>query len=250
MKKMWTLLKKDLWTSFTDKTIVLMLFTPVMLGIIFRIVTYDTWMILLTMSLFNLVLAPLCNFPLLITEEKDRGTLPLLFRSKVTVGAVHSVKGCGFSSHWGVHVCCRVLHRRGRSRAAASVSSDQPGVHGFFPALWVPDRPVRQRPEQCKCIQHTQCDPGFCDPGIFLLEPGVWQYRCIYPHQFHGNCAQPGKSCGRFSRLVPSVVPGCLRHLVRGRAGHPVCSAEKKSLFPCICRSDKIENATEKFLRR
>lgn len=86
MKKMWTLLKKDLWTSFTDKTIVLMLFTPVMLGIIFRIVTYDTWMILLTMSLFNLVLAPLCNFPLLITEEKDRGTLPLLFRSKVTVG--------------------------------------------------------------------------------------------------------------------------------------------------------------------
>ena len=32
----------------------------------------------------NLVLAPLCNFPLLITEEKERGTLPLLFRSKVT----------------------------------------------------------------------------------------------------------------------------------------------------------------------
>ena len=31
-----------------------------------------------------LVLAPLCNFPLLITEEKERGTLPLLFRSKVT----------------------------------------------------------------------------------------------------------------------------------------------------------------------
>ena len=24
MKKMWSLLKKDLWTSFTDKTIVLM----------------------------------------------------------------------------------------------------------------------------------------------------------------------------------------------------------------------------------
>ena len=55
MKKMWTLLKKDLWTSFTDKTIVLMLFTPVMLGIIFRIVTYDTWMILLTMSLLSLI---------------------------------------------------------------------------------------------------------------------------------------------------------------------------------------------------
>lgn len=84
MKKMWSLLKKDLWTSFTDKTIVLMLFTPVLLGIIFKIVTYDEWMILLTMSLFNLVLAPLCNFPLLITEEKERGTLPLLFRSKVT----------------------------------------------------------------------------------------------------------------------------------------------------------------------
>lgn len=71
-EKMWSLLKKDLWTSFTDKTIVLMLFTPVLLGIIFKIVTYDEWMILLTMSLFNLVLAPLCNFPLLITEEKER----------------------------------------------------------------------------------------------------------------------------------------------------------------------------------
>ena len=39
MKKMWSLLKKDLWTSFTDKTIVLMLFTPVLLGITFKIVT-------------------------------------------------------------------------------------------------------------------------------------------------------------------------------------------------------------------
>ena len=28
MKRMWTLLKKDIWTSFTDKTILLMAFTP------------------------------------------------------------------------------------------------------------------------------------------------------------------------------------------------------------------------------
>ena len=144
MKKMWSLLKKDLWTSFTDKTIVLMLFTPVLLGIIFKIVTYDEWMILLTMSLFNLVLAPLCNFPLLITEEKERGTLPLLFRSKVTE-----------ATHRGTHGCYRIFYLRSQAFPSATVSPDQPDCYGVFSTLWIPDRGIRQGSEQCKCIQYA-----------------------------------------------------------------------------------------------
>ena len=70
MKKMWTLLKKDIWTSFTDKTILLMVLTPAILAMIFRMVYFDPWMLILTTGLFNIVLVPLTDFPLLLVEEK------------------------------------------------------------------------------------------------------------------------------------------------------------------------------------
>ena len=62
MKRMWTLLKKDIWTSFTDKTILLMAFTPAILAMIFRMVYFDPWMLILTTGLFNIVLVPLAQF--------------------------------------------------------------------------------------------------------------------------------------------------------------------------------------------
>ena len=61
MKKMWTLLKKDIWTSFTDKTILLMVLTPAILALIFRVVYFEPWMLPLTMALFNIVLEPLTD---------------------------------------------------------------------------------------------------------------------------------------------------------------------------------------------
>ena len=92
MKRMWTLLKKDIWTSFTDKTILLMAFTPAILAMIFRMVYFDPWMLILTTGLFNIVLVPLTDFPLLLVEEKERDTLSLLFRSGVTLAQFAAAK--------------------------------------------------------------------------------------------------------------------------------------------------------------
>ena len=92
MKRMWTLLKKDIWTSFTDKTILLMAFTPAILAMIFRMVYFDPWMLILTTGLFNIVLVPLTDFPLLLVEEKERDTLSLLSRSGVTLAQFAAAK--------------------------------------------------------------------------------------------------------------------------------------------------------------
>ena len=112
-------------------------------------------MILLTMSLFNLVLAPLCNFPLLITEEKERGTLPLLFRSKVTEAQFTASKAVS-SLLTGELMAVIVFFISGaRAFPSATVSPDQPDCYGVFSTLWIPDRGIRQGSEQCKCIQYA-----------------------------------------------------------------------------------------------
>lgn len=83
MKKIWTLLKKDLWTFSTDKVLCTMVLIPPFLAVVFRIVIDDPMLVLLTCGLFNLVLSSTYLYPLLIAEEKGHGTIPLLVRSGV-----------------------------------------------------------------------------------------------------------------------------------------------------------------------
>ncbi len=83
MKKFCTLLKKDLWTFCTHKVICAITLIPPFLAVIFRLVIDDPDLVLLTCGLFNMVLSSVYLHPLLIADEKARGTLPLLFRSGV-----------------------------------------------------------------------------------------------------------------------------------------------------------------------
>ena len=83
MKKFWTLLKKDLWTFCSDKLLCTLALIPPFLAVVFRIVIGDPMLTLLTCGLFNIVLASTYLHPLLITEEKGHGTIPLLVRSGV-----------------------------------------------------------------------------------------------------------------------------------------------------------------------
>ena len=62
------------------------------LAMIFRMVYFDPWMLILTTGLFNIVLVPLTDFPLLLVEEKERDTLSLLFRSGVTLAQFAAAK--------------------------------------------------------------------------------------------------------------------------------------------------------------
>ena len=70
----------------------LMVLTPAILAMIFRMVYFDPWMLILTTGLFNIVLVPLTDFPLLLVEEKERDTLSLLFRSGVTLAQFAAAK--------------------------------------------------------------------------------------------------------------------------------------------------------------
>ena len=92
MRKFLTLLRKDLWAASQDKLVITMLMCPVVLGLLFRAAIYGPWLILMSVSVLNMVLAPLCTCPLLIAAEKERGTLSVLRRSKVGSGEFIAAK--------------------------------------------------------------------------------------------------------------------------------------------------------------
>ena len=50
--------------------------------------------------------------------------------------------------------------------------------YGFLTALYARDQ------NSVNVYSTLSVILAFVIHGIFLLEPGVWQYRCIYPHQF------------------------------------------------------------------
>mgnify|MGYP000497292477 CR=1 FL=1 len=89
MKKMWTLLKKDIWTSFTDKTILLMVLTPAILAMIFRMVYFDPWMLILTTGLFNDIIALFGGTRVPLLQD------PAYFRTIYTVSSIWQEVGWG-----------------------------------------------------------------------------------------------------------------------------------------------------------
>ncbi|MDE6760700.1 MAG: hypothetical protein K2J90_08470 [Lachnospiraceae bacterium] len=85
IKKVYTLMKKDIITCFTDKNILIMIAMPVLFCIFYTMIMTVTGSgyILMLCSLFNLSITPVCILPALIADEKDKGTLITLYRAGV-----------------------------------------------------------------------------------------------------------------------------------------------------------------------
>lgn len=85
IKKVYTLMKKDIITCFTDKNIIIMIVMPVLFCIFYTMIMTVTGSgyILMLCSLFNLSITPICVLPALIADEKDKGTLITLYRAGV-----------------------------------------------------------------------------------------------------------------------------------------------------------------------
>ena len=89
MKKMWVLIGKDIRDGLTEKTSLQMLCVPVVFTVIFKYLVFSRgdvtiFYILWMCTFFNVALLPMCLFPLLVTQEKETHTLPVLIRSGVS----------------------------------------------------------------------------------------------------------------------------------------------------------------------
>lgn len=85
-KRLYTLMKKDIVTCFTDKTTLIMLAMPVFFCV-FCTMTMESLRdgyILILCSIFNLSLTSICILPTLIADEKDKGTIIILYRAGVS----------------------------------------------------------------------------------------------------------------------------------------------------------------------
>ncbi len=89
IKKVYTLMKKDIVTCFTDKNILIMITMPVLFCMFYTMImsghenVTDSGFILVLCSLFNLSITPVSILPALIADEKDKGTLITLYRAGV-----------------------------------------------------------------------------------------------------------------------------------------------------------------------
>ena len=74
IKKVYTLMKKDIITCFTDKNIIIMIVMPVLFCIFYTMIMTVTGSgyILMLCSLFNLSITPICVLPALIADERIR----------------------------------------------------------------------------------------------------------------------------------------------------------------------------------
>lgn len=86
LKRIYTLMKKDIVTCFTDKTTLIMLALPIFFCIFCTMVmvALSDGYILTLCSMFNLAITPVCILPTLIAEEKDKGTIVTLYRAGVS----------------------------------------------------------------------------------------------------------------------------------------------------------------------
>lgn len=89
MKKMFVLIRKDIRDAVTEKTSLLMASVPIVFSILFKYIVFAVgkeilWYILYSCSFYNIALMPMCVFPLLVTQEKEKQTLPVLLRSGVS----------------------------------------------------------------------------------------------------------------------------------------------------------------------
>lgn len=90
-KRIYTLMKKDLVTCFTNKTILLMLVTPLFFCIFYSWILenrgfgndMEQYFVLLLCCQFNLSIMPVSMLPTLIAEEKEKGTIETLYRAGV-----------------------------------------------------------------------------------------------------------------------------------------------------------------------
>lgn len=90
MKKMWVLIGKDIRDGLTEKTSLQMICVPVVFTLVFKYLVFSIenvtiLYILWICTFFNVALLPMCVFPLLVTQEKEKHTLPILCRSGVSV---------------------------------------------------------------------------------------------------------------------------------------------------------------------
>ena len=222
MKKMWTLLKKDIWTSFTDKTILLMVLTPAILALIFRVVYFDPWMLLLTMALFNIVLVPLTDYPLLLVEEKERDTLSLLSRSGVSL-AHFALSKAG---------ACLVVGELMAVVVFLIAGADMSLLPEYLLVHLAGVTCVREGPEQRKCVRGRQCGGCLCGSGLFLLERGIWKAGRVPAHRHPGRGPEEAAAHGGLYGCVPGLGRGRVRGLVPGRNRFPLCDPEKETFFP------------------
>lgn len=89
VKKMSVLIRKDIRDAVTEKTSLLMVSVPIVFSVLFKYIVFAVgkemlWYILYLCSFFNIALMPMCVFPLLVTQEKEKRTLPVLLRSGVS----------------------------------------------------------------------------------------------------------------------------------------------------------------------
>lgn len=88
-KKIVTLTKKDIITCFTNKSVLMMLITPLFFCIFYswilagRDTNMAKYFVLLLACQFNLSIAPVSILSTLIAEEKEAGTMGILYRSGV-----------------------------------------------------------------------------------------------------------------------------------------------------------------------
>lgn len=98
MKKLMVLIKKDIREAVTEKTSLLMLLTAPVLYLVLSLFVGDQENILpykymfLMCTLFQIGLVPICLFPLLIGEEKEKNTLPILWKAGVGKGQFLAAK--------------------------------------------------------------------------------------------------------------------------------------------------------------
>lgn len=88
-KRLKTLMKKDMITCFTNKSALMMLITPLFFCLFYtwvlagRDVSMAKYFVLLLACQFNLSIAPVSILATLIAEEKEAGTMGILYRTGV-----------------------------------------------------------------------------------------------------------------------------------------------------------------------